>query len=113
MYIEILHEVVQEHLNKEGDKRVPIKIEISEFIYDTLQYEINEVCKINSEVPIEKFEFSCLYMYERSVTLLKGKTLDFRFERRIVERLSKLRIFEYREQNEVKINEFRSVEGAK
>ena len=106
MYIEILHEVVQEHLSNEKDKKMPIKIELTSFIYDTLQYEINEVCKINTEVPIEKFEFSCLYMYERSVTLVKTglSPLDIRFERRIVERLSRLRIFEYKAQTDSKDN---------
>ena len=112
MYLEILHEVVQEYLSNEKDKKLPIKIELTSFIYDTLEHEINEYCKIGTEVPIERFEFSCLYLYGRSISLIKADKLNPIFERKIVERLAQLRIFEYRQQNAVKNAELNALEQA-
>jgi len=90
MYIEILHEVVAEYLAKEGDKKSVITIELTPFIYKTLQLEINSISTFNTTVPIEGFTFSSLIFYKRSVTIINGKTLDDTFERKMVEQLAKL-----------------------
>lgn len=90
MYIEILHEVVQEILSKEGDKKVAISIELTPFIYKTLQYEMNFICKFNTEVPIESVNFHSVTLYGRTITISSGKELNDKFEMKMVERLTQL-----------------------
>ena len=88
MYLEILHEVVNEYLIK--DIKTPITIELTPFIYQTLQFELNSVCKLNTDVPIESITFASLVLYGRTITIISGKELNDRFERKMVEKLTAL-----------------------
>ena len=90
MYIEILHDVVNEILSKEGDKKQPINIELTPFIYYTLQLEMNDVCKLNTVVPIESISFTAIMLYGRTITVTSGKQLNDKFERKMVEKLTEL-----------------------
>jgi hypothetical protein len=89
MYVEILHEVVGEYLAKENEKnKSPIHIELTPFIYKSLQLELNDICKFKTPIPIASFTFESISMYNRSVTIVKGKELNERFEIKMVERLA-------------------------
>jgi hypothetical protein len=90
MYLDILHDVLKEQLESEKDKKLPISIELTPFIYETLQLELNDICKFRTEVPIESVNFFSIVMYGRSVKLVSGKELNSRFERKIVEKLTEL-----------------------
>lgn len=88
MYLEILHEVVNEYLSK--DVKTPITIELTPFIYDTLQLEMNDICKLKTEVPVESIRFTSIVLYGRTITVVSGKELNDKFERKMVEKLTEL-----------------------
>lgn len=90
MYVEILHDVVAIYLAQEGDKKSPITIELTPFIYKTLQFELNDICSFRTEVPIESAKFESLVFMGRSVKIMNGKELNDKFEMKMVERLTEL-----------------------
>lgn len=90
MYLEMLHEVVNEILSDDRSKGKIIEIELTSFVYDTLQLELNDYIGYKIEVPIESLHATSVNMYSRTINLKKGSSLNPIFERIIVARLAEL-----------------------
>lgn len=90
MFIEILNDTVREILEKEGEKKNLINIELTPHIYNTLQRELNDICKFNTEVPIQEIIISEITLHERSVTIIRGDKLNSKFEAKLIEKTIEL-----------------------
>lgn len=93
MYLEILSDTVANYLqnsSKATDSILADGIHLTPRIYEMFHLELNDVIKLNTEVPIEYITADSIKIQGRTVKIVKGSTLDAKFEFFLTNKLAEL-----------------------